>query len=137
MERFAPDRACQTPEEWTATESTESASGVRVFAVDLNGHYSAAFACHGPHGPLLVLLNSTDVVYIDRPSMLWLYDLVFPPTEGSKALCAAPHEALSGVSAASLQELVQMGFDEGSASSALAATEGNVGQAVELLLGGV
>lgn len=112
MERFdciSPqgkvERRLQTPEQWakleevapTAAATASSANlPVKVFAVDLNGHYSAALACKVEDQDarevrnILFLVNSTCNVYASEPSMTWLYDTVFPPHEGAVATAMMP-----------------------------------------------
>merc|ERR1712110_1005525 len=61
---------------------------VRVFALDLSGHYSAAISLrHKTKGPTLVLINSTDSVYHHKPQVQYAFDLLFPAGEsGVKSL---------------------------------------------------
>ena len=163
IERFGAARALETPAEWSASEGVlaaavemggggsggggaaaadAAAAGVapplgtqtlRVFALDLNGHYSAAFACldaERDNAPLLVLVNSTELKYADHLMVQLLFDELFPPAVYGAAPAPAPPAQPRG-----LAELAAMGFDKGRAREALAATGGATAAAVELLLG--
>ena len=162
-------RVIQSPEEWAAAERHEEAAALaaaeaqkelreagqlggkqevvpplRIFALDLNGHYSAGFACRvGPRGRCtLVLVNSTPSVYADKPSVQWLYDTLFPPTPESGVLPLPPPPPPAGAVAhgvvpdSSLQDLIGMGFSEEMARAALVRVNGSIAAAVDVLLGG-
>ena len=67
-------RTLQSPEEWTAA-GNNSSSNLRVFAVDLNGHFSAGFSMDG----VCVFINTTNNDYVRAEIMNWYFDLRFPP----------------------------------------------------------
>jgi hypothetical protein len=105
---------------------------IRIFAVDVNGHFEAAFSFIGPLGNTLVVVNTTTSDYTTHcPIVTWLFDLVFPPTEATALPCTlSTSQSYDGAAIA----LEAMGFDAGSVRSALLATKGNADAAIALLL---
>jgi len=71
-------RKLQSPEEWTTHgQNSNSNDDLRVYAVDLNGHFSAGFSMDG----ICVFINTTNSDYIRAEIMNWYYDLRFPPLQ--------------------------------------------------------
>tara|TARA_B110000208_G_scaffold145971_1_gene176107 strand:- start:8 stop:1309 length:1302 start_codon:yes stop_codon:yes gene_type:complete len=153
IERFGSARALQTPKEWLAAEEEGRGTGglggeasVRVFALDLNGHYSCCFTCRvadadagadaevseGELGtPTLVLVNSTETRYVDHTMCTALFDLLFPPDAEELAARAEGNV----FSASQLAALIAMGFDEAASRAALVTARGDIDAAVATLLG--
>jgi hypothetical protein len=132
---------------------------VRVIALDLNGHFSAAFAFkHARRGPTLVLVNSTSLEYADRVQVTWAFDLLFGPLtngaggegrgegrgeeQGAKlraewCLPARPADIMTEAGrelSAEVHELMAMGFAQDAARAALEHASGSMAAAVEQLL---
>jgi hypothetical protein len=111
VERFHPVRKLQTPNEWleeemereslafssttvadeTTVEGEEKVDPItknlttlpyKLFALDLNGHFTACIACKTVElGNTLILLNTTGTNYATKISFSWLYDLNFQHNE--------------------------------------------------------
>ena len=69
-------RKLQSPEEWTADFCDSGSTQVRVFAIDLNGHFSAGFSFDDG---VCVFINTTNNDYVRAEIMNWYFDLRFPP----------------------------------------------------------
>ena len=74
-------RQLQSPEEWTAygQNCNSDDDNLRVYAVDLNGHFSAGFSMDG----ICVFINTTNTDYVRAEIMNWYYDLRFPPCQNT------------------------------------------------------
>ena len=115
-----------------------AAPRVRVLALDLNGHFTAAIALrHARRGPLLVVVNSTAIEYADKDQLTWAFDLLFPPPPGGSSVngwvaCEAP-SAQAPPPSSDVSELVAMGFSEQDARHALELSNGSLAAAVDRL----
>ena len=145
--RVAADLEGAGAEELTVSEAHAAEPRVRVLAIDLNGHFTAAFALrHARLGPTLVLGNSTTSEIADKVQVQWAFDLLFrPPSsradadeerpgEWVEARWASPSDAAApAASPSDLAELLAMGFEEAAARAALEAG-GSLANAVERLV---
>ncbi len=149
VERFEEGRrVLQSPDEWKAEETSRNIANrpsgnydMRIFAADLNGHFSAGFSLEP--GICVMVNTTTSRSYVESPILNWYYDLRFAPTPsssaGTKPAYAAPtsHGGKNGSSAASasgVSSLVDMGFSLEVAHEALQHSEGDVATALNILL---
>mmetsp|Transcript_22752 Transcript_22752/g.33018 ORF Transcript_22752/g.33018 Transcript_22752/m.33018 type:complete len:318 (-) Transcript_22752:126-1079(-) len=138
VERFTPSRVLQTPSQWIQQERDQTGNentkkDVKVFVIDLNGHFNAGFTCRTTElGNTAYMINSTDSNYLDRPSIAWLYDLVFMPSDSDGVtfpnLPSAPCDHSS-----TMAELISMGVEESLARDVLEKAHGDLRAAIDLL----
>ena len=95
IERFdrQHERHLLSPDEWWEAERAirlkdPQANHLRVFCIDLKGHFSAGWSVEPGH---LFFINTTESNYVKTPIIDWYYDLRFPPFQD-----AAGREASGG-----------------------------------------
>ncbi len=160
VERFGKEglRCLQSPEEWwdaealhlanTSCNQQEDNDNLRIFCMDLNGHFSAGWSVEPGR---LFFINTTKSAYADKAIVDWYYDLRFPPFRDAAGKDASscqvcvqdgPDEsAAEGAGSHSVghdvKQLIEMGFPVDQIKQALEAAHGNTASAIEMLLSGV
>jgi hypothetical protein len=114
VERFEKGgrRCLQTPEEWWKAERAtqtaeprryEQQNGLRIFCVDLHGHFSAGWSIEPGR---MFFINTTQSAYADNAIVDWYYDLRFPPFQDAAgrdaSSCQVGAQQGSGGSAATM-----------------------------------
>eukprot|EP00927_Polykrikos_kofoidii_P078932 TRINITY_DN75730_c0_g1_i1.p1 TRINITY_DN75730_c0_g1~~TRINITY_DN75730_c0_g1_i1.p1 ORF type:complete len:387 (+),score=52.77 TRINITY_DN75730_c0_g1_i1:286-1446(+) len=126
--RSAPSCGSYSPEEFMVGDAAPKLPC--VVALDLNGHFTAALAYRDSASmPQILVVNSTETKYADKPQVAWLFDTLFPPAEGGGVACSPTPSPSSGV-----VELMGMGFGEAEVRAALEVANGNIARAVDALL---
>jgi len=75
VERFAPARSLETPEQWLQERGAGCNTG--VFILDVNGHFVTAFAASAEE-PELIVVNTTGSSYLSAGAPAAAFDLAYP-----------------------------------------------------------
>lgn len=97
VESFAPTRRLERPEDflknWSADKKPPAAPA--IFVADLSGHFVTCVAVELEGQSCVLVINTTNTQYSQKPTCAFVFDLVFPPhpVETAQSLTKHPlHE---------------------------------------------